>query len=143
MNVIDTNIWIYRHDSRDPHKQLVAKQLITNITPLVLPWQIGCEFIAACRKLATIGFDETQAWAALADMQAIAVVLMPTPQLWQDTQSLQVRHLLSLWDALLIAACLRGGVQTLYTEDMGAPRVVDSLTLVNPFSSPAAAASGS
>jgi predicted nucleic acid-binding protein len=134
MNVIDTNIWIYRHDVRDPQKQLVAKNLISSIGPLVLPWQVGCEFIAASRKLAPLGFDEAKAWAALGQMQAMAtVVLMPVPQLWQDAQSLQGRHSLSFWDALLIAACIHGGVQVLYTEDMGAPRQIDGLSLVNPF----------
>ncbi|MBY0513446.1 MAG: hypothetical protein K2P78_05990 [Gemmataceae bacterium] len=41
--------------------------------------------------------------------------------------------MLSFWDALLVAACLRGGVTVLYTEDMGAPRVIGALSLVNPF----------
>jgi predicted nucleic acid-binding protein len=35
-----------------------------------------------------------------------------------------------------VATCLRDGVKVLYTEDMGAPRTVDSLTLVNPFLGP-------
>lgn len=134
MNVIDTNIWIYRHDTRDPRKQLVALNLMATVRPLALPWQVGCEFIAASRKLAPIGFVEADAWADLADMQATAnSVLMPVPQLWQDAQSLQARHALSFWDALLVAACLHGGVTILYTEDMGSPRQIDSLTLVNPF----------
>jgi predicted nucleic acid-binding protein len=133
MNVIDTNIWIYRHDTREPHKQLVAANLISTLRPLVLPWQVGCEFIAASRKLAPLGFDEAMAWAALMDMQAIAIPLIPTPQLWSDAQSLQARHVLSFWDALLVAACIHGGVTVLYTEDMGAPRRIDGLELVNPF----------
>jgi predicted nucleic acid-binding protein len=134
MNVIDTNIWIYRHDTRDPQKHLVAKNLITTIRPLMLPWQVGGEFIAASRKLAALGFDEDDAWAALGDMQSIvASVVLPNPQLWLDAQSLQARHSLSFWDALLVAACLHEGVQILYTEDMGAPRQIDGLSLVNPF----------
>ena len=68
MNVLDTNIWIYSHDTRDPHKQARAQQLIATVRPLALPWQVGCEFIAACRKLAPAGFTETQAWSALIAM---------------------------------------------------------------------------
>jgi predicted nucleic acid-binding protein len=134
MNVIDTNIWIYRHDTRDPQKQLIAKNLISTVRPLALPRQIGCEFIAASRKLIPLGFDEAKAWAALTKMQAMsALVPMPTPQLWQDAKSLQARHTLSVWDALLVAACIHEGAKVLYTEDMGAPRQIDNLTLVNPF----------
>jgi predicted nucleic acid-binding protein len=28
---------------------------------------------------------------------------------------------------------MRGGVQVLYTEDIGSPRTIDGLSLVNPF----------
>jgi predicted nucleic acid-binding protein len=134
MNVIDTNIWIYRHDTRDPQKRLVAKNLISTVRPLALPWQVGCEFIAASRNLVPLGFDEAKAWTALASMSGMAsVVLLPNPQLWADARSLQSRHSLSFWDALLVAACINGGVQSLFTEDMGAPRQIDGLSLVNPF----------
>ncbi len=134
MNAVDTNLWIYCHDTLDPNKQLVAQHLIASLRPLALPWQVGCEFIAASRKLAPQGFDVTQAWSALTQMQAMAnVLLLPTPQLWPATQVLQSKHGLSFWDGLLVAACIDGGVQVLFTEDMGAPRIVDSLSLVNPF----------
>jgi predicted nucleic acid-binding protein len=53
--------------------------------------------------------------------------------LWPKTEDLQKRFSLSFWDALLIASCIVDGVQTLYTENMGAPRVIDGLSLVNPF----------
>ena len=134
MNAIDTNIWIYSHDTRDAHKQAVAQSLIAKLRSLALPWQIGCEFIAASRKLAPMGFDTAHAWTALADMQSMAnAVLMPVPQLWPAAQALQARHMLSFWDALLVAACIDGGVTALYTEDMGSTRQIDGLSLINPF----------
>jgi predicted nucleic acid-binding protein len=58
---------------------------------------------------------------------------LPVPDLWVETQVLQARYSLSFWDALLVGICLQGGVQTLYTEDMGSPRTIDRLSLVNPF----------
>mgnify|MGYP001423461883 CR=1 FL=1 len=134
MNAIDTNVWLYSHDTRDPRKQGIAQQLIAAVRPLALPWQVGCEFVAAARKLAPAGFTEAQAWRALTAMRTLAdAILLPVPDLWPQTQALQVRHSLSFWDALLAAACLHGGVQTLDTEDMGAPRAIDRLSLVNPF----------
>ena len=134
MNAIDTNIWIYRHDSRDPQKQRLADQLIATVRPQDLLWQVGCEFIAASRKLSVIGLTEDQAWAALTDMQSIvSQVTLPEVRLWADAQGLQKLHSLSFWDALLIAACFLDGVHTLYTENMGAPRRIGGLALVNPF----------
>ena len=67
-------------------------------------------------------------------MQVFAdVILLPVPDLWLETQGLQSSYSLSFWDALLVAACLRGGVKVLYTEDMGSPRNIGGLSLVNPF----------
>jgi predicted nucleic acid-binding protein len=134
MNALDTNVWLYSQDTRDPRKQGLAQQLIATARPLALPWQVGCEFIAASRKLTAAGFAEAQAWASLALMRALAdVILLPVPDLWPETRALQGRYSLSFWDALLVSTCLRGGVQVLYTEDMGAPRAIDTLSLVNPF----------
>jgi predicted nucleic acid-binding protein len=134
MNAIDTNVWLYSHDTRDPRKQALAQQLIAVTRPLALPWQVGCEFVAASRKLAVAGFTEDKAWAALATMRTLAdAILLPVPDLWPETRALQGRYSLSFWDALLVATCLRGGVQVLYTEDMGAPRAIDTMSLVNPF----------
>jgi len=134
MNVLDTNIWLYSHDTRDPHKQARAQHLIATVRPLALPWQVGCEFVAASRKLASAGFTEAQAWSALTAMQALAdAILLPVPDLWPKTHTLLGRYSLSFWDALLVTACLHDGVRILYTEDIGAPRIIDSLSLVNPF----------
>jgi predicted nucleic acid-binding protein len=134
MNAIDTNIWLYSHDVREKDKQRIAQELIESVRSLALPWQVGCEFIAASRKLSSAGFSESEAWDALDAMQILAdVVLLPTVPLWNHARNLQADHSLSLWDGLLVASCLRGGVRVLYTEDMGAPRIVAGLWLVNPF----------
>jgi predicted nucleic acid-binding protein len=137
MNAHDTNIWIYTHDNRDPAKQLKAQQVIAGTRPFALLWQVGCEFLAASRKLQPLGFTEDQAWQALTAMQAAAALtLFPDASVWAEARSLQTRYSLSFWDALLAAACIRGGVQILYTEDIGAPRTIDTLALVNPFAVP-------
>src|SRR5438105_3722851 len=102
MNAFDTNVWLYSYDTRDSHKQAAALQLIATVRPFALPWQVGCEFIAASRKLAPLGFTEAQAWQALYDMQtAAAVILYPDATTWAETRALQRRHSLSFWDALL------------------------------------------
>ncbi len=137
MIALDTNIWIYSHDTRDPAKQAAAQQLIGQTRPLALPWQVGCEFVAASRKLQAQGFSEQQAWLALTAMQsAVDVVLLPVVDLWSETHALLQRFALSFWDGLLIAACIRGGVLTLYSEDLGHLNKVDTLVIVNPFATP-------
>ena len=88
MNAIDTNVWLYSHDSRDPRKQALASSLIAAARPLALPWQVGCEFVAASRKLAAAGFTEAHAWAALTAIQGLAdVILLPARPLAGNTSS--------------------------------------------------------
>ena len=134
MNAIDTNIWIYSHDARDEGKRRRAHELIATLEPLALPWQVGCEFVAAARKLEVFGFTRQEAWAALADMEAIAdVVLLPDRSVWPMARDLQERLGLHFWDALLVAGCICGGVETLYSEDFSGHRKIGDLTIVNPF----------
>lgn len=134
MNVLDTNIWIYSHDTRYPAKQEEALGLIARLRPLGLPWQVGCEFIAASRKLAPCGFSEVDAWAALQDMQDMAdAVFMPDLALWPLARDLNLRHQLSFWDAMLVAACQHGGVTKLYSEDLQSSEHFGDLEIKNPF----------
>jgi predicted nucleic acid-binding protein len=46
------------------------------------------------------------------------------------------RYVLSHWDSMLVAACAEANVSVLYTEDMGAPRTIDQVQLINPFAGP-------
>lgn len=134
MNAIDTNIWLYAYDARDALKQDKSQGLIANLQPLVLLWQVGCEFIAAARKLEPFGFAREQAWDALVKMQAaVEAVLLPDSEMWLVARDLQDRFSLHFWDALIVAGCLRGGVRTLYSEDFTHALKIDDLQIVNPF----------
>lgn len=107
MNAIDTNVWIYCHDTRDREKQEKAQELVSTVGSTVLLWQVGCEFVAAARKLEPLGFEPADAWEALGDMQAMAErIAVPGPELWWRCRELQQNHSLHFWDALLIACCL-------------------------------------
>jgi predicted nucleic acid-binding protein len=46
---------------------------------------------------------------------------------------LSSQHSLSHWDSLLVAAAIKAGIDTLYTEDLQAGARYDSLTILNPF----------
>ena len=134
MYAIDTNIWIYCHDNRDQRKQIIAQKLVADTSPIALPWQVGCEFLAACRKLSGAGFQEEQAWQSLEAMQQMVhTVILPTTSVWTLTRMLKGRHSLSVWDALLAAACLDASVKTLFTEDLGDNSDIEGMLIVNPF----------
>ena len=134
MNALDTNIYIYAHDTRDADKQRKAQAIIENTEPIALLWQVGCEFIAATRKLEPFGFTTNQAWQALMDMQAMAeTVVLPETGLWLTTHELQEQENINFWDALIVAACIHGGIDVLYSEDLARQEKIRGVSVVNPF----------
>ncbi len=61
-------------------------------------------------------------------------LILPSANVLQRAESLTATHNLSFWDAMIVAACIEGGVTRLYTEDFD-----DSLSkataveIINPF----------
>ena len=133
MNAVDTNVLIYARDPRDPRKQAVAATLLASLTDGVLLWQVACEYIAAARKLVPLGFDLNQAWADINDLRQAWTPMLPTWKVLDRAEQLMASYNLSSWDALIIAACLEGGVTRLYSEDFDNSVAATGLEIVNPF----------
>src|SRR5262249_46450131 len=111
MNAVDTNVLLYVHDPRDARKQVPAANLLQSLADGVLLWQVACEYLAASRKLVPFGYNLTQAYQDVKDLQRVWFTLLPS------------------WST----ACLEAGVTRLYSEDFDAYAHVDSLQIVNPF----------
>ncbi len=137
MHAIDTNIVIYRFDRRDLSKQRVARKLIAQLQArqdTILPWQALAEFgkyLNELRRQKQI--DRPLAIQILRSVQSVFDVVAPPLDSIDRAFELSERHSLSHWDSMLLAACEVAGVDTLYTEDMGAPRQIEGIALVNPF----------
>ncbi len=132
MNAVDTNILIYVNDPRDPAKRAIAASLISSLADGVLVWQVACEYLAASRKLEPLGYDRTQAYQYIRDLQQVWYTALPTWAVIDRAEDLMSRFNLSHWDAMIIAACLEANVETLYTEDFGDANI-EGLKIVNPF----------
>ena len=132
MNAVDTNILIYVNDPRNPVKQAVAASLIPSIKEGILLWQVACEYLAASRKLESLGYDRTQGYQYIRDLQQVWSTALPTWTVIDRAENLMSRFSLSHWDSMIVAACLEANVQTLYTEDFGYSSI-DGLEIVNPF----------
>lgn len=136
MNAVDTNVLIYVHDRRDPSKQTAAASLVQSLTDGVLLWQVACEYLAASRKLEPLGYSRSQAWQDLHDLYRVWTTILPGWDNLDQAGRLMSSYNLSFWDAMIIAACLEGGVARLYSEDFDAYPRVDGLEIVNPFKVP-------
>lgn len=133
MNAVDTNVLIYACDQRDVRRQRLALDLITTTPDCVLLWQVACEFIAASRKLNTQGFTSLQAWERLTEFRGFMPLLSPTAAVLPRAQELHVKGSVSFWDALILAACVEGGVEVLYSEDVPGMSELGSVRVANPF----------
>lgn len=133
MNAVDTNVLIYAHDRRDPRKQALAVSLIQSQADGALLWQVACEYLSASRKLEAQGYSLEQAWQDIRDLRSVWATILPTWRVLDRAENLMASFSLSFWDALVLAACLEGGVDRLYTEDFDAYPRVDGLEVINPF----------
>jgi len=137
MNAVDTNVLIYAHDPRDQQKQAAAIALIQSQSDGALLWQVACEYLAASRKLESHGYSLQQAWKDVVDLQSAWTTILPTWQVLAEAESLMNAFSLSFWDALILGACVEGGVERLYTEDFDAYSDVRGVAIINPFASEA------
>jgi len=134
MNAVDTNVLIYARDPRDPVKQQKARSLTANLTDGALLWQVACEFIAASRKLTAVGYTQAQAWSELEQLRVLWKLIVPSENVFVRAEQLTANHNLSFWDAMIVAACIEGGITRLYTEDFdNSLQQATGIEIVNPF----------
>ena len=136
MNAVDTNILLYVHDPRDPEKQRKAAALIEGQAEAALLWQVACEYLAASRKLQTLGYGFPQAYEDISDLRAVWSTYYPTWNVLERATRLMSAYSLSYWDAMIAGACLEAGIERLYSEDFGGYPAIDGLEIVDPFRAP-------
>lgn len=144
MIAVDTNVFVYTVDADEPAKQDQAIRLVRGLyegeEPVYLMWQVCGEYIRQLRRRQQkFGMNEQTLRQIVSGVRELFPLVIPSERIIDRALDLVTTHTLSHWDSMLVAACLEAGINTLYTEDMGAPRSIESLKLVNPFAVPPAA----
>lgn len=125
---LDTNILVYAQLGGT--KADKARELLASGGKLSV--QVLNEFAAVSRRKLQRNWNEIR--EAIDD--ALALVDPPLP-LTVDTHtaamSLARDHGLAFYDALIVAAALEAGCETLFSEDMQHGRKVENVVIVNPF----------
>jgi predicted nucleic acid-binding protein len=97
--------------------------------------QVLAEFyVTTTRKLAR-PLDAAAAAEQISDLSAVPVVPIDG-ELVRTAVQLSQAHQLSLWDAMVVRAAVRGGCDTLVTEDLPQGTVLDGVRVFNPFAAP-------
>ena len=132
---VDTNVFVYRHDSSDPSKQACAEQwieLLVHSRSGRLSFQVLQELYVSLTHERRLNFDRSEAQEivkVLATWQPVAADLAMLNRAWV----LQDRFLLSWWDALIIAAAQTCECKVLLTEDLQDGQEFGAVQVVNPF----------
>lgn len=133
---VDTNIIAYARDQRDPLKQNVAIAWLAALARQRrgrLSWQVLIEFYAVATHPRKLAMSDAAARADVSSLQAWQPI-GPDIELLESAWTVQTRHALSWWDAMIIAAALKAGCSTLLSEDLQHGQVIDArLVIVNPF----------
>jgi predicted nucleic acid-binding protein len=125
----DTTLLIYSVAAEEP-RSAIAERLLAQGGYLSV--QVLNEFTAVARRKMKMTWEEiTDALLAIR-----ALCEPPTPlSITTHEAALEIaaRYGYPIYDALILAAALEAGCNTLYTEDMQNGQIIGSLTIRNPF----------
>lgn len=103
----------------------------------VVSAQVLNEFVHVARR--KLHHDRPQVELALGLFRASLDDILPvTLNTHTGAVSLARTHGLPIYDALIVAAAIEGGCDTLFSEDMQHGRSIGGLAIVNPFADSAA-----
>lgn len=138
MNAVDTNILIYSLDRNEPVKQAKAQQLLRQLlsapVTTVLLWQVLGESVQQLRRWKEQGqLTHSEFLHHIRVFRSAFPLVLSTGAVLDHALDLAQRFQLSHWDSMILGACVDANATVLFTEDMGAPRTVDQIQLVNPL----------
>jgi predicted nucleic acid-binding protein len=132
---IDTNLWAYRLDRREPAKSGRVQEWLADIVAdheVVISTQVLIELRSvASRKLQPPLSD--QRISALLEALAGFEVVGTDANLILDAHQLAIREQLSWFDALIAEAAIRSRCALLFSEDFSHGRRIAGVEVVNPL----------
>ncbi len=129
---LDTNVLVYAATADDPHRQVVAQQLLVNLglPHITISTQVLAEaYNVLTHKKRWVVADALQ---AVHSFKAMRIVVLGADAVLAALE-LAATHRLSTWDAMIIHAARDAGCDTLFSEDLQNGRRFGALEVVNPF----------
>lgn len=125
----DTNVVVYAF-AKDDAKIAVAEGILAKQPTVSV--QVISEFLNVCRT--KLGMDVPSRHKLAKELIAGCNVVALESRVVEKAMEIDAQGLISYWDALIVAAALLSGCDTLYTEDLENGRIFSGqLTVVNPF----------
>ena len=130
---VDSNILIYVYDTDAQKKHETAVAVVKKLWQTktgIISTQVLQEFYVNVTRKIPNPLSPASARDVINDYLSWQVVTN-TPEMILLASEIQVRHLLSFWDALIIAA--QGGAKTILTEDLNHGQLIEDIRIENPF----------
>ncbi len=130
---LDTNIFVYTDDADAPDKSALAIELVEQALTSkkgVISTQVLQEYVAATTRKLGVAIETAKDRARL--FARMSVIQISTDDVMAAVDLVQL-HRLSFWDALIIQAARKAECRVLLTEDLQHGRVIDGVTIINPF----------
>jgi predicted nucleic acid-binding protein len=125
----DTNVVVYAF-AKDDAKVAIAEGILEKQPTISV--QVLSEFLNVCRI--KLGMDIPTRHKLAAELIAGCNVVTLDARVVEKAMEIEAQAQISYWDALIVAAALLSGCDTLYTEDLESGRTFEGrLTVVNPF----------
>lgn len=132
---IDSNVLIYAHDVDAGQRHAAAVRLVTELWETrrgVISTQVLQEFYVNVTRKIPAPLPRATARQIVRNYAAWQTESIGAAEI-QLASQIEEQHQLSFWDALILAAAIKGGAGTLLTEDLTAGRTVAGVRIENPF----------
>ena len=133
---LDTNIFVYNHDSRDLNKRMIATKLIESALDNqsgVISSQVIQEFINIATRKFEVKFQSDDLQDYVQSILYHLWEVSPTQILFDEALYISDRYKYTFYDSLIIAAALTSGCDILYSEDLQHGQKIQNLQIINPF----------
>lgn len=131
----DTNVLVYLYDDDEPEKKAKALELFgeeVRAGRAMLSTQVLQEFhVIVTRKLET-PLSHERAESRVRDLSKLPLTRTDEGMVLAAIARSRAASL-SLWDALIVEAALKGGADRLLTEDLRHGQVIEGMRVENPF----------
>lgn len=133
---LDTNIFIYSFDSKNPKKKKISEKLVSQALSTgagAISWQVVQEFLNAAQKKFAIPLKTNDCKVYLTEVLSPLCVVFPNSDLYKRALEIHEKTQFSYYDSLIVTSALEAGCEVLYSEDMQSGRLIDGLKIKNPF----------
>ncbi len=133
---LDTNIFVYTFDTTAPAKAKKAAQLIRRGADTgagIISYQVVQEFFNVALRRFVHPMSAAEAEQYLITIFRPLLAVHSSPAIYLEALRIAEKARIAWYDALIVAAAVEGGCDTLYSEDLQHGWKFGELRIENPF----------